>query len=914
MLHTPTAGAPGARPPSILTPEKARKAVTQILADKLRRNLVEFCKRAWVQLLPEPPIWNWHADALCDHLSFVTMGEIRFLMINVPPRHSKPCWEDEFVVEKDRGSIALKEIKRGDLILTHRGRFRRVRKVHRQGILPTVRISTARGRSLVVAPDHPLLTTNGWKNAGDLIVGDILAVVRPQESSGSATVTAEEARLLGYLIGDGSLLYNIAFTNSDPLTLDDFESCAAACGFITRRTRTRSTWTVKLKSKRHGTRWKSGDVGAVRQWLRGFGLDRTSSYTKHVPTRIFGANEELIAQFVGAYWACDGFIAKRGCARNGTVRTDSHVGCDSVSETLIRGMQRLLSRLGINGHVRRKVANLKTAKQPNGYVSWALHITNMDAVARFGAAVPIAHAKGKLLRRSRADFDRLYDDDTVTAVEPHLPLPCRCLTVDEDSSFTAQDLAVHNTMLASVLWPVWHWLHKPGEQFLTGSVDDTLATDASILSRRLMESEWFQTLYPGELELYSDENRAGMFRNTKGGYRQTASMQGRITGVGGTIQLLDDPHDAKKVESDVVRLGAIATHDNAWRSRLNNPNKAQKVYIGQRTHDNDIFGHVLEQEGQRWVNLILAEEFNPSRRCITYFNDGHGPKLDKKIFEDPRTLENELLDPKRFSKETAENEKGIMSERAWEAQYNQNPVGTGGLILKRHWWRSWVQPDWRPNANTERPMPVFSEIIQVYDTAFEEDEEADFTCRTTWGMFTHQEVFMDQRTRKPIQGKTRTCMMLLDSMLEKLAYPELREEAIKGNDEFAPDKILVEKKASGHSLIQELRKKHLPVVAVKLAGSSGRGRGQGDLIARAHEASLMLERGCVWYPPRRFALEVIEKSSKFPNGPPGSRDIVSTLVIAFQYARRFLDLEFPDDEKDEISPWAWRKSPRKRYA
>lgn len=559
MFEVLSAGVPGARPASILTPEKAKSAVTQFWADKMRRNFKVFSQRAWVQLLPEPPIWNWHMDALCDHLSYVTLGAIRFLMINIPPRHSK-------------------------------------------------------------------------------------------------------------------------------------------------------------------------------------------------------------------------------------------------------------------------------------------------------------------------------------------------------------------TMIACVLWPVWHWLHKPGEQFLTGSVDDTLATDAAILSRRLIESDWFQTLWPGEIEIYDDENRAGMYRNTRGGYRQTASMQGRITGVGGTIQLLDDPHDAKKVESDVVRLNAIATHDNAWRSRLNNPNTAQKVYIGQRTHDNEIFGHVLEQEGHRWVNLVLSMEFDPKRRCVTYLNDGTGPDKTKKIFEDPRKEENELLDPKRFSKETAASEKGIMSERAWEAQYNQNPVGTGGLILKRHWWRPWVQPDWRPNANTERPMPQFSEVINVYDTAFEEDEEADFTVRTTWGIFQYTEVNINPRTGNPMQGQTRTSMMFLDIMMEKLAYPELYDEAIQANEDFAPDKILVEKKASGHSLIQALRKKRMPVYAVKLAGSSGRGRGQGDLIARANESSLVLERGCIWYPPRKWALHAIELASKFPNGPQGSRDIVSTLVIAWQYSRRYFDLQFPDDEKDEINPWAWKRTKAKRYA
>ena len=468
------------------------------------------------------------------------------------------------------------------------------------------------------------------------------------------------------------------------------------------------------------------------------------------------------------------------------------------------------------------------------------------------------------------------------------------------------------TMIVSVLWPAWHWLHVPGEQFLTASVDSQLALDSAILSRRLIESDWYQRQWPGEIILYDDENQVGMYRNRKGGYRMTASVQGRITGVGGTCQIGDDFHDAKKIESDAVRRGALAWHDNAWRSRLNNPDKAKKVYVGQRTHDGDIYGHVLSQEGERWCHLVLPMEYNPKRRCITYLNHGVEPLKDRgPIFQDPRTTEREVLEPKRMSAKTVDAEKRIVSDAAWEAQYNQAPVGTGGLILKRHWWRLWVQPDWRPNAGAERPMPRFSQIIQVWDTALGEEKQNDFSARTTWGVFQHTEQYLDDRLGRPVTGATRTCIMLIDAMQDRLTYPDLRTEAIKSNDEFSPDIILIEKKVSGHSLFQELKRKRLPVKAVKLTGSGGGGQ-EGDLVARAQESSLMLEKGCVFYPPRAFAYEVIDECSKFPNGDHD--DYVSSCSMAWMYARRYYDLELPDDDRDEITPWAWKRAPRKRYA
>jgi predicted phage terminase large subunit-like protein len=467
------------------------------------------------------------------------------------------------------------------------------------------------------------------------------------------------------------------------------------------------------------------------------------------------------------------------------------------------------------------------------------------------------------------------------------------------------------SLIASVLWPVWDWLHTPGRQFLTASVDDRLALDFARLSRRVIESPWFQQFYGEEFYLLPDENQGRQYRNDKGGQRVATSVQGRVTGSGGDIQVLDDAHSAKKVESDKIRQASLEWHDNEWRSRLNNPRTAQKVYVGQRTHDSDIYGHVMAQEGKRWVNLALPVEFDPKRRCITFLNDGTGvPENAKPIFEDPRQQEGEMLQPSRFDADSAAAEKGIMSDRAWNAQYQQQPEGSGGLILKRHWWKQWVYPEWHETkALKEMPMPEFFEVIQVYDTAFEADEEADFSARTTWGLFNHRENLYDIKTKRHREGKLRTCAMLLDMMNERMEYPALRSEVLDSYDAFQPEWVLIEKKASGHSLLQELRKKGIPCKAVRLDGSSGRGRGSGDLIARAHESSLMLEKGCIYYVPRNWAFTVIEQCAKFPAGDHD--DLVSTCTMAWQYMRRYYDLTLSDDEEqDEVKPFSWAKAPR----
>ena len=67
-----------------------------------RRSLSEFCKMAWHVLEPATPIkWGWALDAMCEHLEAVHNGQIKRLLMNVPPGMMKslltgvffPAWE-----------------------------------------------------------------------------------------------------------------------------------------------------------------------------------------------------------------------------------------------------------------------------------------------------------------------------------------------------------------------------------------------------------------------------------------------------------------------------------------------------------------------------------------------------------------------------------------------------------------------------------------------------------------------------------------------------------------------------------------------------------------------------------------------------------------------------------------------------
>jgi predicted phage terminase large subunit-like protein len=222
---------------------------------------------------------------------------------------------------------------------------------------------------------------------------------------------------------------------------------------------------------------------------------------------------------------------------------------------------------------------------------------------------------------------------------------------------------------------------------------------------------------------------------------------------------------------------------------------------------------------------------------------------------------------------------GQLTLRAFEAQIQQNPSAEGGNILKLKHWRKW--------EDTE--LPSFDIIIQVYDTAFEEAEENDFSARTTWGIFEWTEqASPDLPWQLRFDGQPRFCAMLLERMNEQLEFPDLRREAKESYKRWKPDRILIEKKASGHSLIQELKRAGLPVTKIKVTDSK---------FARAHAASLVFERGCIWYVKRRWATEVMDQCAAFPSGEHD--DLVDTVTMAALWMRRRWNAEYLDEDDDD---------------
>lgn len=401
----------------------------------------------------------------------------------------------------------------------------------------------------------------------------------------------------------------------------------------------------------------------------------------------------------------------------------------------------------------------------------------------------------------------------------------------------------HSKSTITVVWSVWEWITKPEEKFLCASYSGVLSIRDNLKARRLIESPWFQERYGDSFKLSSDQNQKTRFENDKTGYRLATSVGGTATGEGGTRLILDDPHSASEAQSDAVREATLEWFSSVWATRLNTPKKDAMVTIMQRLHSRDISGYILE-DLRDWEHICIPAEYDGViRRTVL------GPY-------DPRKKQGELICPARFGEEELTRLKQALGSYQASGQLQQDPVPSEGGILKTRYFNLW------PHGTRLPPMEY---VLQSYDTAFTQHTSGDPTGCEVWGVFTHKGV---------------RNAMLLDCWDEHLSYPDLRKRVVDdwtteyGADTSRgegwqtrgrrPDRILVEAKASGQSLLQDLRLAKVPAV--------GYNPGNADKVSRAHQAAPILELGLLWVPesaknpgqPVSWASAFMKQIAKFP--------------------------------------------------
>jgi predicted phage terminase large subunit-like protein len=148
---------------------------------------------------------------------------------------------------------------------------------------------------------------------------------------------------------------------------------------------------------------------------------------------------------------------------------------------------------------------------------------------------------------------------------------------------------------------------------------------------------------------------------------------------------------------------------------------------------------------------------------------------------------------------------------------------------------------------------------------------------------------------------------LLDAIKGRWAFPELKKRALEYYKEWEPDACLIEKKAAGAPLIQELRA--MGIVLSEFTPSRGKANASNDKTVRLNSVSDFFSSGRVWAPDTRWARELIEEVAAFPAGEHD--DYVDTMTQALMRLRNGGFIRLPSDEPDE--PTYFRSLRRAAY-
>lgn len=495
-------------------------------------------------------------------------------------------------------------------------------------------------------------------------------------------------------------------------------------------------------------------------------------------------------------------------------------------------------------------------------------------------------AQKEMCEKSLAYFTRTFWDviepGTKLAWNWHIKVICGYLEEFAKGNLPNNRLIINvppgalKSVLVSVMLPAWIWATRPEERILTISNEQGLAIRDAIRMKQIVLSPLYQSLWPLKMQL--DQNEKLLYANEKRGFRQALGVTASVTGKRGSLLILDDLLDAKQAFSDVIRQSVNDTWDQALTTRVNDPVHSKVVLIMQRLHEEDLTGHLLKKSAVKWTHLRIP---------MLYL--GHptfdGKDIGRPDLVDERTKTNELLFKDRFTKAVVLQYKEDLGEYGFAGQMQQDPLPSGGGILKSHWWRIW--PD-------DIARPKMLHIFHSWDTAFTDKDlkENAYSARTRWGIFWHEE-------------RERYCIMALGMWFDRVGYDELRAKVKADDKQYDPDINVIENKATGISLLQDLRK-----------ASPGRfrsytpGRGE-DKVSRAHSVSPILQAGLVYAPNKAWAIGCPEKKitglieyvAKFPAGAAPTPDLTDTLTQALIYLRRNGWIgAHPDDKEPPYDP------------
>jgi predicted phage terminase large subunit-like protein len=408
------------------------------------------------------------------------------------------------------------------------------------------------------------------------------------------------------------------------------------------------------------------------------------------------------------------------------------------------------------------------------------------------------------------------------------------------------------SVLCSQVFPSWFLGRHPERDVIMTSHSEDLAVRNSRIAKGLVEDDRF----PFEVRISKESSSVQRWNTTRGGGCYAIGVGGAITGRGANVLIVDDAlHDGL---SENERDAAWNWFTEVAVPRLE-PGGAI-VVIGARFNADDLCGRILDSEdGMNWTVVrlpALAEDDDP---------------LGRKL--------NDALWPSRMGVTEIESRRVQMGSRAFESQFQQNPLPAGGVLFESAWFDA---NRYEKLPQRERPQATITPYhLAMYGTPFEPKPKAPTPRMTIQAIDSAWKTgpSSDYSVIATLFGHGHE-IYVVDVWRNRVEYPKLRRAVVEQYVRYRPRMVFVEEAASGFAVVQDLRgATTIPIKGIRPAESK---------VARVETVLPLFESGKVKFPVNApWMSALLAEFLRFPYG--SHDDIVDAVTLGVRMMRAAME-------------------------
>lgn len=411
------------------------------------------------------------------------------------------------------------------------------------------------------------------------------------------------------------------------------------------------------------------------------------------------------------------------------------------------------------------------------------------------------------------------------------------------------------SFVVSIMYSAWRLGRDPGAKFICISYGDDLAHEHSALTRKVMLSPQYRSIFPN---IILDKKAVDHIRTSAGGYRYATSFGSDITGFGADEIIIDDPMQPDEAGSEKRKQDIRSWVHSSVMTRFNDPGRGVLMLVMHRLSPDDLSG-TMEPSADFVLKLPLVDTAGQ-----------HFTRKGKTLL---KRSKGDVLNPLRMSDKDVEGLKAALPKHVFDSQYQQQPtVGGSGMISLSHFRRY-------------DKAPPFELTMHSWDIGATITGNAS-VC-TKWGL-----------VKEPGIGDV---LYLHEVLRFRLELPEVRAAIRAERAKNRPALIVLDERGVGMGVCQELQREYRNVLGstattepIDHAGAPGHRPNSGK-IDRFGQACIAIADRRVIIPSSAPWLEAfLYEVASFPNIPDKDQvdsmtQLVAHLDAAIRRARLFKD-------------------------